>query len=414
MHEYIPEELDIFSERPIIMSVNDSEIIEYSALNSVENSTLLEFHSNSYGDRYKDLSNMYLKLKLKIVKHDGSDYVATDVEQGHLISNALHSIFRTAYTSLNGTNVHSVESNYHYKEFIETTMNYSVESAASRLSTQLFIPDPTPAKLSEISKNSAIFELYGRINLMNLDKLLIPNVDFNLRMSLENSDFFIKEKNEKKSILKFLDAKLFIRHVIPNTEILLAQEKMLGSGRPAVYQYKRGVVLTQNLAKGVTNLNIQNFYNGGIKPCMILFSMVENASYVGTRTSSPHEFKHFGLNTFSFTINGMNRPSNPYEMKDNCYSHVFSRLYETLGYQNSDKSSMVNLKNFSTNRFFMAHDLTNNNMALSDVEDPYSNCNIGVTGTFSTPLQTPISCILYLLLPSRFEISANREVKVII
>lgn len=424
MHEYIPEELDIFTQRPILMSIVDQNVIETSSLNSVENSNLIEFKSSAYMDKCKDLNAVFLKLKLRLLKDDGSVYnhnetTKVDEVQPNLITNALHSIFKGVHISLNGTNVHSVEDNYHYKEFIETTLNFGIEAAQTRLSSQLYIPNASQERLGEVSRDSSVFDLYGKVNVMNLDRYLIPGVDANFRFSLENSDFYINEKSAtKKSVLKILEAKLYVRHVTPISDLLLSHEKFLASGKQAIYEYKRGTVISQNIPTGVTNLNIPNFYNGGVRPSLIIFAMVDNSAYAGSRSSNPFEFKPFGLTSFNFVVNGSSKPSNSYEIRmekgEKCYSQVFAKLYEALGYHNNDKSAIITKENFAKDHFFIAHDLTSNNSALSDVNEPYSTVNIGVSGSFNKPLKSTVTCLMYMLLPSRFEVSGNREVKVIV
>jgi hypothetical protein len=421
MQEYIPEELDIFTQQPLLMSVANQEVIECSSLNSVENSTIIEFKSSGFMDKYKDLGSVFLKLKLRLMKSDGTKYDSTkpvEVDQPNLVNNALHSLFKGLYISLNGTSVHSVEDNYHYKEYIESTMNFGIEYASTRLSTQLYLPRSTPETLGKVSYNSKTFDLYGKINVMCLDRLLIPGVDVIFRFSLENSDFYIQEDPTKKSLLKLLDAKLYVRHVTPISDLLLSHEKFLSAGKNAIYEFKRGVVITQNIPIGVTSLNIANFYNGGIRPSLAIFCMVENSAYVGSRAKNPFEFKPFELTSFNFIVNGSSKPSNGYEMRmtkdEKCYSQVFSKIYEAMGYHNTDKSALITMENFEKDHFFIAHDLTNSNTPLSDINEGYSNVTIGVNGSFATPLKSAVTCLLYLLLPSRFEITGKREVKIVV
>lgn len=90
--EFVPEELDIFSNRPYLFCISDSVIHEYTPLNTLENTNSLEFNSLAYNDKYKDMSWVFLKLQLKLVKGDSSDYASTvpDDEQPHLVTNALH------------------------------------------------------------------------------------------------------------------------------------------------------------------------------------------------------------------------------------------------------------------------------------------------------------------------------------
>lgn len=330
------------------------------------------------------------------------------------------SIFKSAFVSLNGNNLRAVEANYHIKEWIETSLNFNVESAESRLSSQLYVPNAVEATLKQVSKDSKTFELYGRINLLNISKLLLPGISFSLRLNLENPDFFIQEdiaKTKTTSKLKIVDAKLYIRHVTPSSDIVLAHERLLSSGKNAIYEYKRGEVISSNVAAGTKNILIPNFYNGP-KPSLIVFGMLPNKSFTGDRASNPFKFGHNNLTAFNFIINGASRPANPYTIQNDtthsCYAHLFSRVYEALGYHKSDQSNLITKSNFIIDHFLIIEDLSTFNIALTDVLEPASNVSIGINATLSTSLTSTMTCVLYMLIPSRFEVSANRAVTVIL
>lgn len=275
-----------------------------------------------------------------------------------------------------------------------------------------------------MSKNSVVFELYGKVNLINVSKLLLPGVSLSIRLNLENPDFFIKEakftnntvETKTDSILKIDSAKLYVRHTVPSTDIILAHERLLSAGRSAIYEYKRGEIYTQTIAAGTNNLNVLNLYQGP-KPSLIVFGMVSNEAYSGSRMKDPFLFTSQNLKSFNFVINGSSRPVNPYDIQmddsHSCYNHVFSKVFESLGYHNTDHSNLVTRENFK-NHFLILEDLSNFNISLSDINEPSENVNIGVSGTFSKTLKETITCVLYLLIPSRFEVSGNRRVTLVL
>lgn len=419
IYEYVPEQFDVFSNRAMIWCVKEASIEEYSPLNTTDNANSLEFLSLPYNEKYKDLSWVYLKLRLQILKKNGESYKTGDTEQPYLVQNALHSIFKSAYVTLNNNVLRTVEQNYSHKEFIEGCLNFSKEHIDRRLSAQHFSSDEK--SLNENSSNSKIFELYGRINLLNLSKLMLPGVGVSFRFHLDEPDKYIKEKasNVTKngpSILKIHGSKLYIRHVIPSNEIILAHERLLASNRNAIYEYKRSSVITQNLAKDSSNLEIVNMYSGP-RPSLILFGMLEHDSFSGNREKSPFEFKPFDLASFNFVINGSNRPTNPltYEKSDSssCYAHIFSQVYEALGYHDAIEYNTVTQESFIKDKFFILHDLTSFNLGLSDINEVSQNVSIGVRGYFKKPLPHIVTCVLYMLIPSRFEVSGNRTVTLV-
>jgi|SRR5690349_21566978 len=117
--EYVPDEFDLFSQQPLMLCVKGNEVLEYKPLNTVENATSIEFNVLPYQNRYKDANWMFLKLRVQLLKKDGTFYTDSDINQPSLVTNSLHSIFKSAFINLNGNALRSVEQNYGYKEYIE-------------------------------------------------------------------------------------------------------------------------------------------------------------------------------------------------------------------------------------------------------------------------------------------------------
>lgn len=115
----MPVELDLFSQRPISIGVENHELIELSPLNSITDATLLEYNCPGYVDKYKSLSDIYLRLRIKLVKSDGTEYTATDKIQPYLLNNIAFSIFRGLVVTLGNQVVLQVDNYYHIKEYIE-------------------------------------------------------------------------------------------------------------------------------------------------------------------------------------------------------------------------------------------------------------------------------------------------------
>jgi len=281
----------------------------------------------------------------------------------------------------------------------------------------MFIPNADETNLKAVTKNSVVTEVYGKLNLLNLTRVLLPNVGMSVKFYLHNPDFYIIEgfsgSKTTDSMLKIHSASLYVRHVEASSDIMVAHAKMLASNKPAIYEYKRGEVFTQHIAKGTSNIHINNFYQGR-RPSLIVFGMVKNDAYAGDKTKNPFLIEPFNLRMFSFLINGSSRPSNGYDVQmdktHDCVAHLFSKQFENLGYHNSMHSNMITKANYKTH-FLILEDLTRFNTSLSDVLDPSESVTIGVNATLSAVLDSAITCILYVLLPTRFEISATGQVQ---
>lgn len=69
--ECMKSELDIFSTLPVQSNVLKTEEVAYKPIASLDNSAVLEFVSLGHGDTYRDLSSIYLRLKIQLVKVKG-------------------------------------------------------------------------------------------------------------------------------------------------------------------------------------------------------------------------------------------------------------------------------------------------------------------------------------------------------
>jgi hypothetical protein len=330
------------------------------------------------------------------------------------IENLLHSLFRSVSVYFNGTCVRTVDSNYGLKEFVETSLNYSEESVKNRLAIQFFQPSTLDFS------NSKTVELYGRLNILPLDRLILPHVEVSFKFAFQDPDYYIIENTALSgttSNLKIVSANLYIRNVVPVPEIILAHERILALKKThAIYEYKKGVIITQNLSSGTSQLDIPNFYLG-IRPSLAIFMLCKSSIFAGERKSSPYEFKNLNLSSFQFILNGESRPSQEMKIeideKNSCFAQAFSKLHEALGHHGSLKSNMVTPDNYVTDRFMIGEDFTSLTFANSDINQINESAVLGVRGTFNKPLEQLTVAILYLSVQSAIEIDANRSCRVL-
>lgn len=416
LQEVIPDDLNIFEEKPLLICIDGNSTEEILPLNSLDNCTSIEFNSLPYIDKYKDLGSICLKLHVKFVKSaDNSNFEAKDTAQPNLASNGLMSIFKDCQVTIGGSNVVNVD-HIAYKSYVETLMNFNVETAESLLETQGFVPNQNETSLKNIFKNSTTYELYGPLNVITTSKLLIPGVGVSLRLNLHNPNFFIKEATALSN-LKILSAKLYMRHVKVKDAISLSHEKILASGMNARYEFKKGVLSCQNVSAGTSDLNIANLYTG-TKPSLIGFFMVLNQSATGQRSTSPFDMKPFNLNTFQFVVNGVLVPQNAYEIvssnSEKKYNHLFAKVYEALGHKSSGKTALLTRDNFIKDHFIVIQDCsTFGTVAVDEIKEIPTECTIGIVAKLSQALSATITCFLYAQIDGRFEVTSNRTVLVI-
>lgn len=416
--EVLPSALNLFDTRPSMLAVSESEIIEISPLNAVDNATSLDFNCLAYIDKFKDLSSINMSMTCKLLKSDLTAYKAEDTAQPYLIPNIPSSLFKACFISVQSTPINGFENHMGYKDFIECVTSYSENTIKSRFGSQMFITDASETKLKKYSANSASFQVNAKVNVGTIKKLLLPGTSLSFRFVLESPDYFIMEASTTTSVLKILDARLYIRHLTVNNDLLLSIERSLQSNKVVSYQYRRPVVVTNTVPTGITSVNLPMMWTG-IKPSLLLFFMCKHSSVSGKRTENPYKLEGFNINSFSFIVDGALRPKNSYKISvedgDKSYSHIFSRLHESLGYNtnNSDACCAITFENFKNSLFIIGEDLTRFGTSNTDVIDPLTQATIGAQLTFSKPLTEPVSLFLYMLIDTEFQIDKNRAVTLV-
>ena len=123
-------ELDLTSMPPVQVVIEDSYVVSTGPKSSLDGSGPLEFEINSSSEHYLDLSECYLKLKLRLKNADGTALRTwgadpadgTDAPRGDQFSvvpanHILHSLFRQVEFSINDTLISSSNDTYPYRAF---------------------------------------------------------------------------------------------------------------------------------------------------------------------------------------------------------------------------------------------------------------------------------------------------------
>lgn len=420
--ECMKSELDLFKKLPVQASILGTEEVSYKPIASLDNPNVIEFVSLGYGDTYRDLSSIYLKLRVQIL--GAADAAITDESVG-VANNVLHSLIQKAAVYMNGKPISQTDSNYQYRAYIEVLLNYGNDASTTHLETigwKIDSGDLEPDKVNngltarkKMFGKSAIIELIGKVHcdMFNQNKLLLNNVDLRIVFTMEKPEFYIIEKAEGKSHIKILDATLFMNHVTISPEILLAHQQLL-SKTNAVYPYKRIEVKSFTVSSGTTNLQIDNVVIGQL-PNFLVFGMIDNESYTGTRTLNPYHFKHNNITQFNLVVNGVQVPSHPFQFdytskQPPISSRGYLSLFKGTGIHFFDKGHQITKQLYDNGFFLIAFDLTSDNSYGSECSSLLNQGNIRISGRFSEALPKTISCIVYAEFNANLQIDYNRNV----
>lgn len=417
-------ELDVFELPPLQTNVTEVEQVVYNPTTSLNNSTSIEFLIPGNGDTYKNLSSIYLRLLVKLNAKVVVKPPEGDKSEIGVVNNLLHSLFRQCTVTLNNVQV-SQDNDYHYKAFFQTILNYGNDASTTHLATTGWCLDEQnldsldPAENLQHGKRNIWFktntgftkklELFGKlhVDLFSQPRFLINNVNIKITLMKEKSEFYMMEPTANQSDIEILEANLFIDHVHVNPALLLAHHQMLEKST-AKYPYRRMTVRQYSVNAGTANLCLDNIIIGQ-KPNILLFAMLNNNSYCGTRNKNPFYFKNFGLQQFVLYVDGKQIPSKPLVMQHsnaegNLTSRAYNSLFTATGINYFDKGHQITKQLFDNCYFMLAFDLTSDHSYSSICINPVTQCSIRIEGSFNTNLTEAITCLIICEFDAMMEI----------
>lgn len=419
-------ELDLFSGENIQTSILSRKEVVHYPLNSLENASSLEFHSSGQVSTYRDLSNVFLKLNVQILKPSKSKFSSTTLmspdkveDQPGLVTNTLHSLFRSIQVVINNRTV-SNHDFYHYKAYFELLTNYRPEVIANNFSASGAILD-TDANHESLTANSGLtarkkftddskeWELYGRLSLdlSNQPKLIINNLDIRFVFQMEQDAFILIGSEGKPGKVVIKDASLYMTHCEINPNMMLYHTQLLGKTN-IKYPFTRTVVKTITLSSGIQSQMIDHIFTG-ILPTYLLMTFVENASFTGNIKKNPFFLKHYKVKSIQLYKNNDPVPQEPLEYIDTDYARAYSYFLDNIDVYNTNKNIVINQKNYTEGFFLAAFNLS----PLSQI----TNCNnIHMDGTlrvqlhFKEALSHAVTAIFYACVPDVLEVDSNYNV----
>jgi len=421
--ECMKSELDLFRPSSIQTNILKNEEVPYKPITSLENQSVIEFACYGHGDAYLDLSSINLRLKLQIYKADGSLYVAADNEQPGIVNNILHSLFHQVGISLNGKNINSTNGNYSYRAYIEQLLNYGDDAHKTHLQLAGWILDEKAVDSltaneglkarTNLTKNSKIIEVYGKIHadMLNQPLLLLNNVDLRIALTLNKPEFYLLAEDKDMSFVKITEATLYMRHVTVNPNILIAHHKMLET-TTAKYHYKRNEIKTFTIPSGGTSISLDNIVIGQL-PTNLIFMMIDNDAYTGKRSKNPFNFKHNKITSFALYMNGVQIPNDPIEMSfsDNSYcARAYSTIFAANGILHTSQGNLISKEMFNNGFFMLAFDLTADMSSNEACNSLMNQGNLRLEARFGAPLPSTITCLIYLEYDATLEIDKNRNI----
>ena len=417
---------------PVQVAIDDSYTVYTGPKAAVGDGTPLTFEINNSGSDFLDLSEMILKLRVKICKADGTD-VAHTLADGTAGDNPtvapvnlwLQSLFSQIDVTLNETLISQSSNNYAYRAYLSTLLSYGADAKKSWLGMELFEPDQAGRMDSMTNtglvqrknyiKNSKEVELKGRLHTdISLQSRLLPN-GVNCRITLTRSKpAFSLMSNELGDsgdyMIKITHAMLEVRKVkLDPKEQLRIERSIAKSG--ARLPLTHSILKTFSIPAGVSTYDIESLFMGQV-PNRLVLGMIENAAYLGDLRKNPYNFKHFDLSFLALTVDGKPYPSQPLQpnFSEGLYIDAYETLFTGTGMYGNDLGHGITRDAYAQGYTLFAFNLT------PDLSDGTSHVNIRRQGTVRASLQfrvvTPstISLVVFGQCDNILTVDGNRNI----
>jgi len=148
-------------------------------------------------------------------------------------------------------------------------------------------------------------------------------------------------------------------------------------------------------------------------PKRLIFTMVKNTDFLGSRVSNPYNLRHYDLTNFTMFVNGRQIPSESLSLNmghEKTSVRGYATLFEGTDIHHS-KSGLQITQDMYINGFFMIlYDLMPDLAASEGHASPPTSGEIRIDLKFTTALPEAITCLLHLECDNSIRIDLGRNV----
>jgi hypothetical protein len=243
-------------------------------------------------------------------------------------------------------------------------------------------------------------------DICNVRLCLLSGVKIQIKLTKAKKSFYLlSTKADSKATFKFQEVLLYAKRIRPALSILASHTEALLKGYSARYNFTRFELKTFTFAKGSQSLSIDNAVLG-VLPKRLLFPMVRNTDFLGTKDSNPFKFRHYDFEHFTLYVSGKQIPSEGLSL-DMGHEKTSVMGYRTLfggsGIYHSNTGLQITPVLYINGYFMLVFDQTGN--ASDSVHG-----NVHLEMKFAKALPDPLVCLLYLEYDGSILIDALRTV----
>lgn len=422
-------QLDLFATPYTQTSVTGGEWIEVGPIRDSANGPL-EFEIESNDDYYLDLQNSLLHVKCKVTKRDGG-VLDTDIANVTVVPGEyfLHSLFSTLSISISGHEV-EYESNYPYRAYLETLVNYGDEAKRTHLNSSYWFADNVNAvDTADITaahreglnyrkgviSGSKTVDMIGRVHseVFNQHRYMLPSCGLRVKLLRSDPKFCLLKTTTddvNEYVIDIVKCDLLLRKVKVNPSVATNHNTLLTKGTNVKYPINRVETQFFSITQGRQSERINLILNRQ-EPKRILLGLVEHSSKNGSYTQSPFAFKNFNVNSVGLTVNGHPVPNKPLRVDFDSGEYIQAYMYflMSVGKAFSNDGVQITRDQYAKGFAVYAFDLTGDLCEGSDVHLIKHSTTV-LELSFKEPLAKTLSLFVYTERDDLLQINNSRVV----
>ena len=404
----------------------------------------IEFNLPASSQRYINLRDMKLYLRLKVEHADGT--ALDDKERVGLVNYPIASLFQQVDMFMQQGLVCSSGNCYPYKSMIDVLLENDINDINGYLQQGLFYKDTHNAmeetytdaaeaeaantilnagflERAKYSARSKIFEIMGKlhVDICRQERYIINAVQLTLRLIQSRDQFRLMRgdassgQTAKECRVKILTATLRVPLMKPVDAILLSHADTLYRGGPSVYPFEKTEIKTYSVPAGEYQVKIENVFFSRL-PKRIVVALVESEAFIGAYDKNPFNFQNFSVNYLCFMIDGVCVPSRA--LMPEFSKNMYLEAYDTVFNMAQDDNPGIPRKTTSITReeYKDSHTLYCFSLDGSSIGDEHvGQQTVGISKLdikFENKLKVGVTVILYATFTAVLRIDDDRNIRV--
>ena len=321
-------------------------------------------------DDYYDLNDTKLEIKVRlntagtggVSSAEGAASDANNSKYIYCVNNFGHSLFNQMNVSFNGVMMTEQSHAYHQKAYLETLHNYNRQEGETLLAPQGWVnelnvreeltpqnaanddePNPTEwngkTGLKALTKRLLgkafhTFYIKPHIAVFKTGKCLVPNVQIDLELYLNDRDVFLfgtpdTTTSVRKKIPKLEAGDLFVTlwmkkvTLHDNVYARLAKERSLSKARTVIYPVVRSEIRTYSFDGNSTRWSQDNVFLNKVS-IRVIIGLMNSNNYNGGLTYYPFAYEKFGVTQVEQRVDGEVYPYRALELTGNSFAQDLS------------------------------------------------------------------------------------------